>query len=293
MHRLQAAPRAAFSLPGVRGGFSVARGRLALKETARRADKSDEPMGGTPRAVFTGARQTSKETVMTKGIFWAVAGALLLAGCSSQIPYATTYKMTGQHKMQAAEHWNILAADVADRVRAALDDRVELRLLAVDVSTDQEQGPFHKVFKELLVSQLVQRGVQVPERQENQLELVYSVQVLRHNGRFQRPPPGLLTLLGAGVAVSRDITTEFIYGAAGAGLLLDVAAGHLTSHSDQEVVITTRLVWKNRYVVHASDIYYINDADNLHYGEPLAPYGMAEVDPLEGIQAKTMGVRNE
>lgn len=228
------------------------------------------------------------------GLFWAVAGTLLLAGCNSQIPYATTYKMTGQQKMQAAEHWNILAADVADRVRAALDDRVELRLLAVDVDTDQERGPFHKVFKELLASQLVQRGVQVPDKPENQLELVYSVQVVRHGMRFQRPPPGILTLIGAGVSVSRDITASFIYGAAPAGLLADVAVGHLTSHSEQEIVVTTRLVWKNRYVMHASDIYYINDADNLHYGEPLPPYGgTARVDPLDGFQAKTVGVRNE
>jgi len=232
---------------------------------------------------------------MTKGILWAATLVLLLAGCNSQIPLATTYKMTGQHKMQAAEHWDILASDVAARVRAALDDRVELRLLAIDVDTDQDQGPFHKVFKELLTSQLVQRGVQVPEREENQLELIYTVQVVKHGARFQRPPPGLLTLIGAGISVSRDITASFIYGAAPAGLLSDVAVGHLTSHSAQEVVVTTRLVWKNRYVMHSSDIYYINDAENLHYGEPLKPFGADVVapDPLEGFQSKTMGVRNE
>lgn len=232
---------------------------------------------------------------MTKTILWPVLAVLLLAGCNSQIPWATTYEMTGQHKMQAAYHWEILAADVADRVRAALDDRVELRLLAIDVDTRQEHGPFHDVFRELLKSELVERGVQVPEVEENQLELYYKVQVLKHDTRFQRPPPGLLTLLGAGVAVSRDVTTEFIYAAGPAGLVADVAAGHLTSHSAQEVVITTQLVWKNRYVVHSSDIYYINDADNLHYGEPLPAYGAdAEApDPLEGFEPRSMNVRNE
>ncbi len=88
------------------------------------------------------------------------------------------------------------------------------------------------------------------------------------------------------------MTTEFIYGAGPAGLLADVAAGHLTSHSDQEVVITTKLVWKNRYVVHASDIYYINDEDYLHYGQPLRAAGSGP-GGMDGVGATSMGVRNE
>jgi len=230
---------------------------------------------------------------MIKAFFSAAVGLALLAGCQSQLPYATTYEMTGQHKMQAAHHWNVLAADVAERVHAALDDRVELRLLAIDVDTDQPPGPFHQVFRELLVSNLVQRGVQVADLEENQLELIYKVQVLRHGARIQRPVPGLLTLIGAGIAVSRDVTTEFIYGAAPAGLLADVAAGHLASHSNQEVIITTRLVWKNRYVMHASDIYYINDEDYLHYGRPLRAAGSGSVGRSGSLESTPMGVRNE
>lgn len=229
---------------------------------------------------------------MTKA-FLAVLGLAMLAGCQSQLPYATTYPMTGQHKMQAAQHWNVLAADVAGRVHAALDDRMDLRQLAIDVDTDQAPGPFHQVFRELLVSNLVQRGVQVADLEENQLELVYKVQVLRHGARIQRPVPGLLTLIGAGIAVSRDVTTEFIYGAAPAGLLADVAAGHLASHSNQEVIITTRLVWKNRYVMHASDIYYINDEDYLHYGRPLRAAGSAARGQTGSLESTPMGVRNE
>ncbi|MCK9241135.1 hypothetical protein [Desulfocurvus sp.] len=229
---------------------------------------------------------------MIKAILAAALGCVLLAGCQSQLPYATTYKMTAQPKMQAAHHWDVLAGDVADRVRAALDDRVELRLLAIDVDTDQAPGPFHRVFRELLVSKLVQRGIQVAEHEENQLELVYTVQVLRHGARIQRPVPGLLTLIGAGIAVSRDVTTEFIYGAGPAGLLADVAAGHLASHSDQEIIVTTRLAWKNRFVMHASDIYYINDADYRHYGEPLRAAGSGLGGP-GGVGATSLGVRNE
>lgn len=219
----------------------------------------------------------------------------LFAGCNSQLPLATTYPMSGQKKMQAAEHWNILAKDVAERAAKAIEDRVELRLLAIDVGTDQN-SPFHDVFKELLKSQLVFKGLQVSEKEENQLELKYKVQVVKHGMRFQRPPPGLLTAIGAGISVARDhLTVKSIYSAAPLGFLADVAVGHLTSHSNHEVVITTQLVWKNRYVMHASDIYYINDPDYKHYGDPIPGYArpVNTPDPMAGFAPVAVGVVND
>ena len=43
-----------------------------------------------------------------------------LGACASQVPVATTYPISFQRKMQAAEHWDILAADVANRLRDTL-----------------------------------------------------------------------------------------------------------------------------------------------------------------------------
>ncbi|WP_461211158.1 hypothetical protein [Desulfocurvus sp. DL9XJH121] len=236
---------------------------------------------------------------MTK---WFIAMALpvLLLGCQSQLPVATTYPMTGQHKMQAAEHWNILAADVAGRVARAVHDRVELRLLAIDVDTDQVDGPFHQVFKELLRSQLVFQGLQVSDKEENQLELRYKVQMVRHGMRFQRPPPGLLTAIGAGIAVARDhLTVKSIYAAAPLGALVDVTIGSLSMHSNNEIVITTELVWRNRFVMHASDIYYINDPDYRQYGLPIPEVALQEPgvadapEPLAEPARVSVGVVNE
>lgn len=230
---------------------------------------------------------------MSKPLLILLLAAALLAGCRSQLPLASSYPMTTQHKMQAAEHWNILAADVAERVAQAVGDRVELRLLAIDVDSEQS-GPFNDVFKELLKSQLVFRGLQVAEREENQLELKYKVQMVKHGQRFQRPPPGLLTAIGAGVAVARDhLTVKSIYAAAPLGLLADVAIGSLSFHSDHEVIITTELVWRNRYVMHASDIYYINDPDYRQYGEPIPVVATVSPDPMAGVRPVSMGVVND
>lgn len=231
---------------------------------------------------------------MMKWLLPLALPVLLLAGCQSQLPMASSYPMAAQHKMQAAEHWNILAADVADRIREAIDDRVELKLLAIDVDTDQS-GPFHEVFQNLLKSELVFRGLQVADQQENQLEVKYKVQVIRHGERYQRPPPGLLTALGSGLSVMRDhLTVKANYAAAPLGLLADIGVGYLNFHSNHEVVVTTELIWKNRYVVHCSDIYYINDPDYKHYGDPISTEAEVPMpDPMAEVGVASVGVVNE
>ena len=218
--------------------------------------------------------------------------ALLLSGCRSQLPLATTYPVSGQHKMQAAHHWDVLAQDVAEQVAEALDDRVEMRLLPIDVIAENE-GPFAQVFSELLMSRLVREGLQVSSAREGVVALRIKVQVVLHGARAQRPAPGLLTAIGAGVSVARDVSQDWIYGAVGLGLLADVGAGYLTTHSDHEVVVTTALLHQNRFVMRSSDIYYINDRDYLEYAEPLAPAGAGGWTGMEPLPASTMNVAND
>ncbi|WP_462328208.1 hypothetical protein [Desulfobaculum sp.] len=215
-----------------------------------------------------------------------VAG--LLAGCQSQLPVASSSPMETQHKMQAARHWDILAEDVAQQSKKALDDRVELRLLAIDVIPDA-QGPFAEVFRELLRSHLVHEGLQVSDKDEGQLELRFKVQMVKHGKRFQRTPPGLLSVLGAGIAVSRDLGADAVYAASVAGILADVAIGTLPGYSSHEVIITSSMVWRNRFVTHSSSIYYINDGDNRQYGQPIPPVGG---DGLPAYTTKSMSVTN-
>ncbi len=218
--------------------------------------------------------------------------ALLLTGCQSQLPMAGTYPLHMQQKMQAAHHWDVLAEDVAEQVAEALDERVEMRLLPIDVVAEDE-GPFSEVFTELLMSRLVQRGLQVSSAREGVVALRFKVQVVLHGDRSQRPVPGALTAIGAGVSVARDVSLDWLYGAVGLGLLADIGAGYLATHSDHEVVVTTALLHKNRFVVRSSDIYYINDQDYLHYAEPLPPAGAGGWIGMEPLPATTVGVANE
>ena len=43
--------------------------------------------------------------------------SMLLVSCTSQIPVPTNYPYTEQQKMQAAHHWDVLAADVVEQLK--------------------------------------------------------------------------------------------------------------------------------------------------------------------------------
>ncbi|THB63450.1 MAG: hypothetical protein D6E12_17000 [Desulfovibrio sp.] len=191
------------------------------------------------------------------------------AGCNSQIPQPVTYPVTTQHKMQAAEHWNILAEETAERVVKAVGDRDDLQGRAIHIDLPNRSA-FAVAFHDLLTSHLVSRAMQISVEQEDSLVLTYHVSRVTHHWRFNRPPPGLLTSIGVGITVLHELEkvgeTWSYVALSAAGLIADVAVGHYTWPSDTEIIITVELTENNRYVLHTSSIYYINDPDVAHYG---------------------------
>lgn len=198
-----------------------------------------------------------------------------LAGCElyrSQVPVAATYQAEPQYKMQSAAHWNVLAADVAGRIMKALEDRDDL-LMKPLYFVPPNNRPFSVGFYKLLTSELVSRGMQVSlEREEDVVDVEYDVLAILHKDRFQRPPIGTFTALSAGVSAARALHSmaEWIPTAIGAGVLADIASGALTSPSSREMLISVSMSYNNRYVVHTSSVYYINDPDFDQYVDPLA-----------------------
>ncbi len=217
---------------------------------------------------------------------WAtlfLALVLTLGGCASQLPRATSYPATSQNKMQAAQHWNVLADDVAEDIKKAVSDRPDLAGLPLFVKLPTETA-FAVTFHDLLTTRLVSRGMQVSVRQEDTLLVEYRVLCVLHKDRFQRPRPGLLTALAAGVVVAKELgqTDNWIYAASGAGVLADMVAGYWSSESNHEVVISTALTYNNRYVMHTSSIYYINDPDWRQYAAPRDKPTMSR-DAADGV----------
>lgn len=185
-----------------------------------------------------------------------------LGACMSQVPVATTYPVTYQKKMQAAQHWDILAADVANRLRDSLiGPDGQGRPVALYVQQPRYDSEFGVAFHSLLVTHLLEQGFRMSENPAAGLPVTYDIQVVTHKDRgFIRPMPGVFTALTGSVLVLRDMadhdaTAATMLGAVG----LDVATGFVTDNPDSELIVTTSVMSGDRYVARISDIYYISD----------------------------------
>lgn len=194
----------------------------------------------------------------------------LTAGCA-QSSHQQGSLFWGQQNMQTAHHWNVLANDVANRINNEL---IRQHFLSSSIYVRQSCGkpnpcgpgqtfPFDQGFNDLLITQLVNFGINtVVAPDGTSLVVDYKVQVVYHQSeRSLWAKPGFLTALAAGVVVLRDAPWEIIAVAAA----VDAYKASTMSDGHYEVIITTSIVDKNKYVMRSSDIYYINDAEFRQY----------------------------
>jgi hypothetical protein len=183
---------------------------------------------------------------------------------------------SGQKEMETASQWNVLANDVANRINMELMRQNYLNAsVFVRHSCGKPDGcgpndtyPFDQGFNELLTTQLVNFGVHTVLSPESATLVVdYKVQVVYHPSDWQTwnwPKPGMLIALAAGITVIHDAPWEIIP-IAGA---IDMFRANYQDSGCYEVIITTSIVDKNRYVMRTSDIYLINSADYWQYRQP-------------------------
>ena len=213
------------------------------------------------------------------------AAAVLLAGCSTlDVPRADNYPATGQKKARAVHHWELLASDVAarvaDKIAAWPQGEYPIHVTVPDNSS------FNQSFVKLLRVQLLNRGV-VLATGPTEVELEVQTQVVQHHAAVTNGMPlPYLTMLGGGVGVWRDWKTHYpdrtlLPGVAtaiglGAGLALDMAQRHTQGDAAggptrTEVLITTHLKSRDRYLAGSADMYYIERADAALYQPELPP----------------------
>ncbi|WP_254436375.1 hypothetical protein [Vreelandella aquamarina] len=128
--------------------------------------------------------------------------SLMLSGCfyasTSQAPIATTYPYTEQQKMQAAQHWEVLAQHEAAGILSS--ERVRFRDLHI-AAPEHEQygsyysgGEFERGFRTLLTSELVSGGGSVTTQpRANGATIQIDVEVVEHRDRGYTRPPSALT----------------------------------------------------------------------------------------------------
>jgi hypothetical protein len=211
----------------------------------------------------------------------------VLAGCSqlAGVPSAEPFPDVSLRKAKSAEHWNVIAGDVAMQT-AGLKARPEIQGKPLYVSPSGDNSDFSRGFQSMLISKLVNSGMTVATRPEGAVEVKYEAQVVRHlagQGNYQ---PGTVAALAGGILVAREIAvggasaTGKAVGAAAliAGADLLAANAKLHSATNTEVIITTSLIDNNRFLMRKTDVYYVEDAEGVMFEAPFR------------VQTKAMGV---
>ena len=175
--------------------------------------------------------------------------------------------------MDSVGQWNVLANHVADRINNELirqhylDATVHVRHSCGGPGKcgSHDSFPFDEGFNDLLTTQLVNFGVNtVRTPASDSLTVEYKVQAVYHPTDYRKwtwPKPGALIALAAGIVVFEDAPWEII----AAATTVEMIRNNYQPRGHYEVVITTSILDKNRYVMRTSDIYCVENADYWLY----------------------------
>ncbi|HQR04013.1 MAG: hypothetical protein JSR19_09705 [Proteobacteria bacterium] len=213
-------------------------------------------------------------------LFVAAVAGVLTAGCSqlAGVPNAEPFPDATLRKAKSAEHWNIIAGDVATQT-AGLRDRPEIQGKPLYVLPSPDNSDFSRGFQTMLTSKLVNSGLPVATKPAGAVSVKYEAQVVRHlagQGDYQ---PGTVAALAGGILVARQIAvsgaspTGKAVGAAAvvAGADLLGAYAKLHSATNTEVIITTSLIDNDRFLMRKTDVYYVEDAEGVMFEAPFRP----------------------
>lgn len=209
--------------------------------------------------------------------------SLMLSGCfyanTSQAPVAATYPYTEQQRMQAAQHWEVLAQHEAAGILRS--ERVRFRDLHIPAEehaylSAYSGGEFERGFRTLLTSELVSRGGSVTTLPRSGGATVQiDVEVVEHRDRgYIRPPFGAYTALASGIAVATIPLRNWSEPALAlipAGMLADTTNGSWSHTGNEEIIVTTQIIEEDRILYSSSNIYYINAGDRRHYAPHRVP----------------------
>ena len=209
---------------------------------------------------------------MAKSTIATVFLLLFLAGCSydhsgnKYLPYpvAEDRPLAYQEKLQAAAHWEVLAANEAEEILKTLGTT------SITFNGEEPDTDFAKAYKKMLTGHLLDKNIRVLNSGGNHV-VKFQVQVVRHTSRdLLNLPAGLMTTMTTGALLIAQATSNWNH----PGLIalpIAVAEDMFLAESKEgytpntEVLITTELYHLGEIVQSSTRIYYFNEGDELMY----------------------------
>ena len=169
----------------------------------------------------------------------------LLTACATEVPIPTAYEKSYQPKMWAAHHWNVLAADVAERLATALTGLAPPdQRLVLHVRQSSAPTVFNTTFHELLSTQLMQQGFGVTRNPlEADLDVEFNV---NYAGMADKP-------VNSGYTEIEPV--------------------------DNDLVVNVAVLSGDRYLTRISEIFYVDQSlgEEFAGGPQLPPTRLVEV----------------
>ncbi|NLW82350.1 MAG: hypothetical protein GXY42_11865 [Desulfovibrionales bacterium] len=203
-----------------------------------------------------------------------------LVGCSSlrtdssnarlmataQVPVPTGYLLSTQPKMQALQHWDNLAAKVAEHGSKALGHFFPQGGVAVFVP-QAGHTPFAKALRESLLTHLVAYGVPTAPSPEGAIILEVNVNFLAHARTLTKTAEGVRMSLEPGFRQLKDDQ-----GAYRPLPLVAEESGQFSAQTpDGEIQVNSSFTYQGSYLYRDSSIFYVESAQWPHYVEQPPP----------------------
>jgi len=216
------------------------------------------------------------------GINVCVVALLVIGGCyygpggpakpvTSQVPVPNGFRLSTQQKMQAVQHWKLLAEDVAGLIKKKIEEGYIDTQIPIYVAPSGIT-PFEKAFHDLLLTGLVEIGMDVSNQPKGNLQLSFDIQVITHHNKILRTAAGVYKSLAPGFFV-RSSTPFYGQGRRTEEAEMYVQSAELNAEAGEytielpknEIMVTSSLMFDNKYIMRNSAVYYINDPEWSHY----------------------------
>lgn len=199
----------------------------------------------------------------------------VLAGCStthSEAPLASNFATSKQTKLQAANHWLLIAKDVADQIRIG----TEKVGAPVFVTPPQQNSKFTQAFYTQIITSLVNQGVTVRKYNDGTAQVVdIDTQLLRfspnrhQNKRFISATAisgGIMAIHGLDIPVRTDAVLGSLAVTGAYDWLRWIDQEYASGATPRyELIVTTSLVKNSQFIARRTDAYYIADSDWIMY----------------------------
>lgn len=208
-----------------------------------------------------------------------------LVGCSSlrmdssnahlmataQVPVPTGYLLSTQPRMQALQHWDSLAAKVAEHGSKAVENFFPQGGVAVFV-TQAGHTPFAKSLRESLLTHLVAYGVPIAISPEGAVIVDVNVTFLTHARTLTRTTEGVRTSLEPGFRQHKDDQGTY----RPLPLVAEESGQFSAQTPDSEIQVNSSFIYQGSYLYRDSSIFYVESAQWPHFLEQ-PPHGAVQL----------------